>query len=446
MSQANVIEIALVIVCIVITSLMTAGEAALRSCSVSRAEALAKESPGARTTKLVQIMQDKAPYLNTSMFVRVLFEVLAIVLVTVLVVDHVESVVLRIVWSVALMVLVSFILLRVSPRTLGLQHVERVALATAGPLSLLTTVLGPIPQILIFVGNILTPGRGYSDGPFTSEAELRELIDRAGRTEMIEDDERKMIHSVFDLGDTIVKEVMVPRTEMVYIERGKTLRQGLSLALRSGFSRIPVIGEDLDDVLGVLYLKDATRRAFDNPKAEASETVETLMKPPTFCPDSKPVDELLREMQRDHTHLVLVVDEFGGTAGLVTIEDILEEIVGEIVDEYDDEVPPFVRLDDHRYRVSSRLALDDLGELFGVPLDDDDVDTVLGLMAKELNMVPIPGATVHYRGLDMIAERVSGRRHSIRTVLVQRTPSVTEEPSLTGDEQQDASEGHAEAP
>jgi CBS domain containing-hemolysin-like protein len=240
----------------------------------------------------------------------------------------------------------------------------------------------------------------------------------AEASSVIEAGERQMIHSVFELGDTIVKEVMVPRTEMVYIEATKTLRQAMSLALRSGFSRIPVIGEDLDDIAGVLYLKDVIRRVYDNPNAQSSETVDSVMRPAIFCPDSKPVDDLLREMQRTRSHVVVVVDEFGGTAGLATIEDILEEIVGEIVDEYDVEIPPYVELGDGRFRVSARLGIDDLGHLFGRKLDDDDVDTVLGLMAKQLNLVPIPGSVVQWEGLELTAERASGRRHTIETVLV----------------------------
>jgi CBS domain containing-hemolysin-like protein len=168
----------------------------------------------------------------------------------------------------------------------------------------------------------------------------------------------------------------------------------------------------------VLYLKDVIRRMYDNPKAQTSETVASLMRPPTFCPDSKPVDELLREMQLNRSHVVIVVDEFGGTAGLATIEDVLEEIVGEIVDEYDQEVPPVAELGEHRFRLSARLPIDDVGELFGLRLpEEDDVDTVLGLMAKELNMVPIPGSVVRWNGIEFVAERASGRRHAIQTVL-----------------------------
>lgn len=408
--------LAVALLCIVVAALVTAAEAAFSSFSKSRAEKLVDEGRGG-AKRLLTMVQDPAPYLNTSLFLRLVLEVTATVLVVLVYVGHVEHLWERIVYPTVTMVAVSFILLGVAPRTLGRQHADSVALVASGPLSGLTTVLGPIPQVMILIGNVLTPGRGFTDGPFSSEAELRELVDIAEASELIEAGERRMIHSVFELGDTIVKEVMVPRTEMVYIERTKTLRQGVSLALRSGFSRIPVIGDDVDDVVGVLYLKDVIRRMYDNPKAQTNETVDLLMRKPTFCPDSKPVDELLREMQLTRSHVVIVIDEFGGTAGLATIEDVLEEIVGEIVDEYDHEVPPVTELGEGRFRVSARLGVDDLGELFGLKVDDEEVDTVLGLMAKELNKVPIPGSVVTWEGIELTAERGTGRRHSIQTVV-----------------------------
>jgi len=416
MTQDQWIVVAVAAVCVVLASLLTAAEAAFASMSKARADALAVDGRVA-AKRLQQMVADRAPYLNTLLFVRLLLEITATVLVTIVYAEHVAELWQLILFPVLTMVAISFIVLGVAPRTLGRQHVDRVALASSGPLSVLATVLGPIPQLMIVIGNVLTPGRGFADGPFSSEAELRELVDMAEAKDLIEAGERRMIHSVFELGDTIVKEVMVPRTEMVYVERTKSLRQGVSLALRSGFSRIPVIDDDIDDVVGILYLKDVIRRMYDNPKAQTSETVESLMRPPTFCPDSKPVDELLREMQLTRSHVVIVIDEFGGTAGLATIEDVLEEIVGEIVDEYDQEVPPVTELGEQRFRVSARLPIDDLGELFGLKVDDEDVDTVLGLMAKELNKVPIPGSVVRWEGIELTAERGTGRRHTILTVL-----------------------------
>ena len=246
-----------------------------------------------------------------------------------------------------------------------------------------------------------------------------------------------MIQSVFELGDTIAREVMVPRTEVVWIENTKTVPQALALALRSGFSRIPVTGENADDVVGVAYLKDLARRAQDADRARTT-TVEEVMRQVSYVPESKPVDELLREMQAKRTHIAIVIDEYGGTAGLVTIEDILEEIVGEITDEYDDERAPIERIDADTARVSARLAVEDLRELFGVDVPDrDDVETVGGLLAEALGRVPIPGAHAEAFGLSLIAESAGGRRNRIDTVLVTRLPAAetttspptTEEPA-----------------
>ena len=281
-----------------------------------------------------------------------------------------------------------------------------------------TRILGPLPQLLIVVGNIITPGRGFSEGPFSSEAELGELVDLAEASKVIESGERAMIHSVFELGDTMVREVMVPRTDVVFIERHKTLRQAMSLALRSGYSRIPVIGDGLDDIVGVAYLKDVTKRVFDKHEAETTERTETVMRPVMYVPDSKPVDQLLREMQAERKHVAVVVDEYGGTAGLVTIEDILEEIVGEITDEYDQAEIEVEHLANGTFRVSSRFHVDDLGESCGIHLEDDDVETVGGLMGKHLGRVPIAGSVVEVNGIRFEAEGPAGRRNRIGTVVI----------------------------
>ena len=218
---------------------------------------------------------------------------------------------------------------------------------------------------------------------------------------------------------------MVPRTDIVFVERGKTLRQALSLALRSGFSRIPVVGENEDDVIGVAYLKDLVNRSQENPDGDSVEKVESVMRPATFVPESKPIDELLREMQQRRIHLAIVIDEYGGTAGLVTIEDILEEIVGEITDEYDQEQPAVEWLAPGRARVTSRLPVTDLAELFGVRIDAEDVETVGGLLAHALGRVPIAGSVATVAGLRLTAESLAGRRNRIGTVTVERlVPAV----------------------
>ncbi|MDO5534847.1 MAG: hemolysin family protein [Propionibacteriaceae bacterium] len=423
MERIDWIMIGVAVLLTFVAGLLAMAESALYSFSKARADVLVdQDRPGAK--RLALITADPPPYLNTTLFVRVLFEMGAIGLVALVVVDNFTQMWLRLLIIVGSMVLVSFVLWGVAPRTLGRQHADRVALRASLPVSMLTTVLGPLPQLLILLGNALTPGRGFADGPFSTEAELREMVDKAVASDLIEAREHRMINSVFDLGDTIVKEVMVPRTDVVFIEHNKTLRQAMSLALRSGFSRIPVIGDGgLDDVVGVLYLKDVMKRVYDNANSQTAEKVSSMMRQPVWCPDSKPVDELLREMQASRSHLVIVVDEFGGTSGLATIEDILEEIVGEIVDEFDgSEQPPFVQLGPDRYRVSSRLPVDELGELFGLDLDDEDVDSAGGLMAKELHKVPIPGSVIRVHGLELVAERGQGRRNQIGTLLVTRLP------------------------
>jgi CBS domain containing-hemolysin-like protein len=316
---------------------------------------------------------------------------------------------------------------RVGPRT------ERTAVRAARFLLPLTRALGPLPAALVAVGRALPPRRrarpgaddedsGGSGGPAT-RSELRGLVDYLERRTGIEPGEREMVRSVFELGDTIAMDLMVPRTDMVFVESDKTVEQALSLAMRSGFSRIPVVGENEDDVVGIGYLKDIVAWSHDHPGADATEKIAAVMRRATFVPDSKPVDELLRQMQAQRNHMVIVIDEYGGTAGLVTIEDILEEIVGEITDEYDNERPPVEWLDDGSARVIARLPVAELEELFGVRIGAEDVETVAGLLAHELGRVPIAGSTATVSGLRLTAENLAGRRNKIGTVLVEPVPS-----------------------
>ncbi len=367
--------------------------------------ALARVSRVPNGSALAQIAADPPRYLNLLLLLRLAAELGATAIVAVVT----GSILL----AAVVMTVVSYVGVGVGPRTVGVQHAEQVASASAGLVVGLARVFGPLPRLLILLGNAITPGRGLPGGPFANEAELRDLVDLAEERQVIEEGERDMIHSVFELGDTIVREVMVPRPDIVFIERGKAARQALSLALRSGFSRIPVVGDGTDDVVGIAYLKDLVRRDQDL-------RVDEVMRGPAFVPDSKPVDELLREMQREQTHMAIVVDEYGGTAGLVTIEDILEEIVGEIADEYDREQPAVETVDDRTVRVTARLPVDEVNEMYGVSLPTEDVETVGGLMASALGRVPIPGASVTLEGLTFTAESPKGRRNRIGTVLIHR--------------------------
>ena len=412
----------LAIALVVIGGLIASAETALTRISRVRAEEFARE--GRRgALRLRAIVTDPPRYLNLLLLLRLSCELVATVIATLLFIDLMHDQGWAYVAAAAVMIVVSYVIVGVSPRTLGRQHAEPIALAGAPIVYGLTRIFGPLPKLLILLGNALTPGKGFRDGPFTSEAELRDLVDLAEERRVIEPDEREMIHSVFELGDTLVREVMVPRTDMVFIERGKTLSQALSLALRSGFSRIPVAGENEDDVIGIAYLKDIARRTHESGEDGDVEKVESIMRPAAYVPESKPIDHLLREMQAKQTHLAIVIDEYGGTAGLVTIEDILEEIVGEITDEYDQEAPRVETMADGGLRVTARMPVDELGELFDTEIEVDDVETVGGLLAHALGRVPIAGSEADVAGLRLTAESLAGRRNRISTVVVRRVTS-----------------------
>lgn len=377
-------------------------------------------------TALADLADDPSAALMVLNFLRVVAEMSAAVMVT-LAVDRLSGEFWRtLLISIAVLAVASFVIVGVSPRTLGRQHAGGFALAFAPIVRWMGNLFGPLAHLLVAVGNAVTPGRGYRDGPFDSEAELREFVDLAGESDLIEAEERKMIHSVFELGDTIAREVMVPRTDMVCIDRSKTLRQAMSLFTRSGFSRIPVVDGNPDEVEGALYFKDVAARLVSTRDDHRDDLVTEHMREAVFVPDSKPADVLLREMQAERRHFAIVIDEYGGTAGLVTLEDIVEEVVGEIDDEFDRATPGVQLLDDGTTRVPARMAIDDFAELFEVSITEDDVDTVGGLLTKLLGRVPLVGATVQIEGLTLRAERMAGRRHQIATVSVDRQPPTPE--------------------
>jgi len=402
--------------------LFAAIDAAISTVSIARIEELVRdERPGA--TRLAQLVAERPRYINLIVLLRITCETAATVLLVAYLYED-----LGLDWGLlvaaAIMVVVSFVAIGVGPRTVGRQNAYTISLASALPLQAISVLLTPISRLLVLIGNALTPGRGFRNGPFASEIELREVVDLAQQRGVVADEERRMIQSVFELGDTPAREVMVPRPEMVWIEGDKTARQAMSLAVRSGHSRLPVIGENVDDVVGVVYLKDLVQFTYAETDSKNDTRVGEVMRPAVFVPDSKPLDALLREMQRDRNHMALLVDEYGAIAGLVTIEDVLEEIVGEIADEYDtDEVAPVEDLGDKTYRVSARLSLEDLAELYDIDVDEDlDVDTVGGLLAHELGRVPLPGVEVTWDSLRLRAEGGRDHRGRVRvgTVLVGR--------------------------
>ncbi|MFC9435050.1 hemolysin family protein [Nocardia sp. NPDC057030] len=409
--------ILLAVLLVPVGGLFAGVDSALNTISPARVDDMVRaDRPGA--VRLSKIVADRARYVNLMVLLRILCEIGATVLLAAALISVWEDDWALLVTAIV-MVLVSYVVIGVGPRTLGRQHAYSIALAAALPLQFIGALLGPLSRLLILLGNAITPGKGFRNGPFASEIELREVVEMASERGVVADEERRMIQSVFELGDTAARAVMVPRTEMVWIEADKTAAQAMSLAVRSGHSRIPVVGENVDDILGVVYLKDLV------PYAERGRKVlvREVMRPAVFMPDSKPLDSLLDEMQRRRNHMALLVDEYGGIAGLVTIEDVLEEIVGEIADEYDtDETPPIEDLGDGRYRVSARLPVEDLGDLYGLDIEEEDVDTVGGLMAHELGRVPLPGSKVEVHGLMLRGEGGADTRGRVRvhTVVVRK--------------------------
>ncbi|MEB3367899.1 hemolysin family protein [Saccharopolyspora mangrovi] len=425
----------LAVLLVLAAGVFAASEAAITVASQARAEDLVRHGrTGAK--QLVAVLGDRPRHVNLLLLLRLACEMGATVLVTVVALRIAESETWALVIAVLIMLVASYVLVGVGPRTLGRQHPYGIGVKVAAPVRVLARLLNPLTRLLILIGNMITPGKGFREGPFSTEVELRELVDLAGERGVVAAGEREMIHSVFELGDTLAREVMVPRTEIIWIEQTKSSRQALALCLRSGFSRIPVIGDSVDDIVGLVTLKDLTRVVLETTDA-AGPAVAELMRPATFVPDTKRLDELLREMQISRGHLAIAVDEYGGTAGLLTIEDIVEEIVGEITDESDlEEHRPVEHLEDGTVRVSSRLPVEDLGELFDVELDDSDVETVGGLLAQRLGRVPLPGAETEIAGLRLRAEGGKDHRGRIRinALLVRRVNN--DQAPLRGAEQE----------
>ncbi len=393
--------VTIAVVAVLLAALLVAGETAVVRAGLTHAPV--------RTRRL---LEDAAETASSAAGSAVMLQTVAAVSVTVALVASglswwaVLAVALVVVGALALVVV------RAVPRALGARYPEAVLAVTSGLLGAARVVGRPL-------GGVLRAERTP-----LSDAELRAVMDQASESDLIEDEEREMFRSVLELGDTITRAVMVPRTEMITLPAGTPLRKALGLFLKSGYSRVPVVGRSVDDVVGVLYLKDVVRHVHALGDDEAP--VDGLLRKPTFVPESKPVDDLLREMQGGASHMAMVVDEFGGIAGLVTIEDALEEIVGELTDEHDHAAPEVEDLGDGVYRVPSRLPLDELGELFDIEIDDDDVDSAGGLLAKALGKVPLAGSSAEVAGLRLVADRVEGRRRQVATLLAARVAASTD--------------------
>ena len=416
--------IACAVIVLALGALLSAGESALLRFTRAAADDLIEE--GRRgAARVRRLAEHRTRVLGALSVARVAVDMLAAVLITLA-----ASGLVRAWWQVlALALLANIILLGVvvgfSPRTYGRRNPAATLLALGGLLTWVDLLAAPQRRL---VSRTRRPESAPTDAE-TREAvneDLREMIDEIGETDTIEDEDREMMRSVVELGQTLVREVMVPRTDMVTIDAHKPASAAMRLFIRSGYSRVPVIGEDADDVRGILYLKDVLRRLAAHPEHEEL-AVAGFVREAEYVPETKPADDLLREMQTGRFHMALAVDEYGGTAGLVTMEDLLEEVVGELTDEHDPELPEVIEVAPGTYRVPARLALDELGELFDLEIDDDDVDTIGGLLTKAIGRVPLPGAAGDTQGVHLQAEEATGRRRQVSTILASRTPVPEED-------------------
>lgn len=417
----NIPEFALLplaLVAIVLAFVLSMAEGALHR--ITRAAVAEMRHEGKRGANSVErIVDERRRAIVGVSFFRLLFEMTAAVLITLIIADWLPVWWQVLIVSVVATALVTSVVVGGSPREIGRRHPDEVLHALSAVVLLLAAIAAPIAWLS---ERFRRSNRTEEEREEAAAESLKDMLDLVSESEEIEDDEREMLHSVFELGATLTREVMVPRTQMITAPADAPLDKAVALFVRSGFSRIPVVGADIDDMLGVLYLKDALRAQRRNPDDDL--TASDAMRPVRFVPEMKHVDELLREMQAESSHIAVAVDEYGGIAGLVTIEDILEELVGELVDEHDADLPEVESLGEGRFRVPARTPVDDVGELVDLEIDDDDVDSIGGFLAKALGKVPIEGAVAEAGGLRIEADRFEGRRHLLSTVIVTRVQEL----------------------
>ena len=432
------------VVLVVFGGLLAASDSALTVLSLTDLVDLAAHSRSRRS--LLAIAADMGAHVNALNFMRVVSETTAAVLVSLAFAYSLRDWWWALLASALIMTAVSFVLVGSSPRSVGRAHSRGIMRFSAPVIRTIRVILGPLANALVAIGNRVTPGRP-KNATFSSEEQLLSMVDEATELEVLDRDDQELIHSVFEFNDTVVREVMVPRTDMVTVDAEDGLDTAMGLFLSRGVSRMPVLGEDVDEVVGILYLRDVARLEFEQSSGRASETAASLARKALFVPESKKADDTLRLMQAESNHLAMVVDEYGGIAGLVTLEDLIEELVGDISDEYDREVPDFEDLGGGRFRVAARMPVDELGDLFGIELDDDDVDSVGGLLTKAVGRLPLAGSRGEISGLVLTAERTEGRRKRISTVLVERDQHLIDaQAAFAGDNESSPGESSAPPP
>jgi CBS domain containing-hemolysin-like protein len=405
LSGGDLAMIVAIVVLLIGTTFLALSETALTRMTRSKAQALAEKDRKGR--RLEWLVARPERFLNPVLLTLLICQLVQASLLGILA-DHLFGG-----WGVlaatVINVVVVFTIAEAAPKTWAIQHPERAALLAAGPVSALARFwpIRVLSRALIGLANVLLPGKGLKEGPFVSEEELLALASVAVEEDVIEEEERDLIEQIIEFGDTVVREVMVPRPDMVTVPSDFRVADVMEIMILNGFSRVPASGEGIDDIVGVVYAKDLMRAERDG---KGNAVVADLMRPARFVPVTKRIAELLPEMQADHVHLAVVVDEYGGTAGLVTLEDLIEELVGEIHDEYDREEPLVEPVGDDEVRVKASMPIDEVNEVLDADLPEGDWNSIGGFVFHLLGHVPAEGESVEYEGRRLWAERVQRRR------------------------------------
>ncbi|GAA3306175.1 MULTISPECIES: hemolysin family protein [Glutamicibacter] len=409
----EIVLLVLALVFMAFSAVLTAVDSAFYALSRHAAERLRAES---NSKALSAILDEAESHAQAVKFWRIWFETASAVAVALLVSQWIENVWLIGMISTIAMAALGFVLVSVSPRRYGRSNAQTVVQSTATLVRFLRLVLGPVTNWLASIAKALSPGGADGEG-YLGKERLRDLVDRASEGEDLDEESAELISSVIDLEETSVRSVMVPRTDMVVLDADHSFHSAMDLFIASGFSRIPLIGEDTDDIQGIIYLKDLIREIHG---LQQAQSLADLARKVRFVPESKSAAELMQELQQESIHLAVVIDEYGGTAGLVTLEDLLEEIVGEIDDEYDRSRAELIENPDGSIFAVAAASIDDVADHFGMHIEEEDVDTVAGLLSKALESVPVLGSTADVHGLRLTVVALAGRRNRIGKIHVER--------------------------
>ncbi len=406
---------------LILAALAAIAETSVVRISKAKAKAMAEEG-GTRERALLGLVENPERWLNPLLLVTLVSQIVQATLTGVVSGRLFGAAGIAV--ATVVNVGIAFVFAEVAPKTWALQHTDRAALASARPVKLLADFapLRLLSRGLIGFTNVILPGKGLKQGPFVSEEELLAVAAEAAEAASIEHDERRLIESIIEFGDTVVREVMVPRPDMVCVENDFRVADVMEVVLLNGYSRVPVLGEGIDDVIGLVFAKDLMRAERDG---RVDEPVGNLVRPAKAVPETKSVSELLREMQADKFHMAIVIDEYGGTAGLVTLEDLIEELVGEIVDEFDTEDARIEPVAGGGVRVNGSLSIDDANDLLAIELPEGDYDTVSGLVLSLLGRLAAVGDAVEVPGAELRVERVQGRRIMRVRILERPVEDVT---------------------